>query len=693
MRPIFFSIWLLSISAVSAQPTLVIQQGTLETGFEKHSEHDISQPVDVPLVKGNYLFHLSNQESCLFPLGAQEDSRARFNKPIELQTCATKPLELKVRVAGNIQFTYTPENTSISLLLLLKNAKAEPYVRPLPETQCATWQGEPVTVNVSSQFDDNEQIRDFYSGQVATVKQGHVTLTPANGSNGLLLIEAINSEPTPFTWDNALVYFIMTDRFSNGDTNNDLQFNRKQDGNDEIGTFHGGDIKGVINKLDYIESLGINAIWMTPLIEQVHGFVGGGKNGEFPFYAYHGYWALDYTKLDPNFGTDEDLRTLVKEAHERDIRLIWDTVINHAGYATLADLKDFQVGVLNEGLENLGNNWQPGPNQNWHSYNQLIDYQSPNWNRQWWSNDWIRAAFPGYIQPGADDLSLALAGLPDYLTDSNQEVTLPPILANKSDTRAKSNSQTVIDHLTDWQTYWVREFGIDGFRSDTAKHVELEHWLTLKQKAKLAYKGWQAEQDTNPLTGDDSFWMVGEVFDHPLFKDYYYNYGFDSLINFEFQEKAHDFALCMSDIDSTYSHYANAINTDPAFNALSYISSHDTTLFYAKYQNLSLQKKVAAPFLLLPGGVQIYYGDETARPLGPYGDDFHQGTRSDMNWTSITDDNSDLLSHWQIIGKFRKKHAAIGSGFHQQISEAPYVFSRTTENDRVIIVFAGNEAN
>lgn len=674
--------------AVWSQSSLTIVS-TNDDGTTRLDSYALLPSATIPLDKGAYQFFIDNGSDCAYPLSGAQDTRVRFNQPITLSSCADKPLDLTVRVDGAIEFTFDTENQSVSLKLVPRQSEPRAFVRPLPIISCSAWGGEPVTVKVGETFAEGERVRDFYSGATTTVINGEVTLTPAVGSNGLLLIEPADAQPSDFHWDNALVYFVMTDRFHNGDTSNDFPFNRKRDGKDEIGTFHGGDIKGLINKLDYIEQLGANAIWMTPLVEQVHGFVGGGKNGDFPFYAYHGYWALDYTKLDPNFGDDEDLRTLVREAHKRGIRLIWDTVINHVGYATLEDLKTFDIDVMKSGVENLGNDWTPGPGETWFSYNDLINYTSANWGKQWWSPDWVRGTFPGYQQPGGDNLTLALAGLPDFITEDETPVGLPPILRNKPDTRAEDIRRRVSDHVIDWQVQWVREFGIDAFRSDTAKHVELERWAELKDRASEALREWRAENPDNGF--EEDFWMVGEVFDHPLFKNYYYDYGFDSLINFEFQDKAPDLAMCMDNMEDIYSDYAQSINSDPNFNGLTYISSHDTTLFYAQYQSVELQKRIAAPFLLLPGGVQIYYGDETARPLGPYGDDFHQGTRSDMNWNDITGDRAALLAHWQKIGQFRNRHVAIGAGEHKLVSSQPYAFSRIKGDDRVLVVFAGNE--
>jgi len=641
--------------------------------------------------KGRYQIHLSDQQSCVFPWGAAEGQRVRFNQVMPLTACADGPLLLNVRIAGEIRLHYDPHQHSLELRLLPKASARPTFTRALPQISCATWTGGAVRAPVGSLFAEGEWLTDFYSGLSAQVIDGHISLTPARGSNGLLLLEPAEFQSSTFSWDNATVYFLMTDRFANGDTGNDSSFGRQRDGQDEIGTFHGGDIKGIIAKLDYIQSLGVNALWMTPLVEQVHGFVGGGEAGAFPFYAYHGYWALDYTRLDPNFGTDEDLRTLVNEAHRRGIRLIWDTVINHSGYATLQDLADFQIPVLRPSSQAVDNRWQPASGETWHNYHDLIDYSSPNWATHWWSQDWVRTGLPGYQPPGADELTMALAGLPDFITESAQPVGLPPLLAAKVNSRTGATLQTVAEHLIAWQTDWVREFGIDALRIDTAKHVELERWQELKNAAQSALQDWRRKH-LEPGRLDSPLWMVGEVFDHPMAKDYYYDFGFDSLINFEFQAKAHDLAMCMTGIDATFQRYADEINSDTGFNALTYISSHDTTLFYAKYQDLDLQRRIAAPFLMLPGGVQLYYGDETARPLGPYGDDFHQGTRSDMNWLTLDSERQSLLKHWRKIGQFRNRHTAIGAGRHRQISQVPYVFSREFAEDRVLVVFAGNEA-
>ncbi len=112
---------------------------------------------------------------------------------------------------------------------------------------------------------------------------------------------------------------------------NDNSYGRHKDGMQEIGTFHGGDLKGLTSKLDYLQQLGVNALWISSPLEQIHGWVGGGTKGDFPHYAYHGYYTQDWTKLDANMGNEDDLRQLVDDAHRRGIRVLFDIVMNHAG--------------------------------------------------------------------------------------------------------------------------------------------------------------------------------------------------------------------------------------------------------------------------------------------------------------------------------------------------------------------------
>ena len=113
-------------------------------------------------------------------------------------------------------------------------------------------------------------------------------------------------EQKPFDWKAANVYFLLTDRFHNGDPSNDVNFNRTKE-TAVLRGFEGGDLKGITEKINegYFNDLGINAIWMTPIVEQIHG---GTDEGTGFTYGYHGYWAKDWTTIDPNFGTQMILK-------------------------------------------------------------------------------------------------------------------------------------------------------------------------------------------------------------------------------------------------------------------------------------------------------------------------------------------------------------------------------------------------
>ena len=148
--------------------------------------------------------------------------------------------------------------------------------------------------------------------------------------------ETVSKETkTPFVWESANVYFLLTDRFNNGDKTNDLNYNRNKP-TGKLRGFEGGDIRGIIQKLDegYFTDLGINVIWMTPIVEQIHDGVDEGTGFS---YGFHGYWTRDWSALDPNFGTKKDLAELVQKAHAKGIRIMLDAVINHTGPVTSED--------------------------------------------------------------------------------------------------------------------------------------------------------------------------------------------------------------------------------------------------------------------------------------------------------------------------------------------------------------------
>lgn len=134
-------------------------------------------------------------------------------------------------------------------------------------------------------------------------------------------------------WDEQIIYFMVTDRFYNADKTNDNPYHQAYDkAKNPRGTYQGGDFKGVTAKLDYLKSLGVSAIWITPIVENIPQNVGSEKDGDY--YAYHGYWASNFEKLNPHLGSLKDFHDLIDEAAKRNINIIVDVVLNHAGYGS-----------------------------------------------------------------------------------------------------------------------------------------------------------------------------------------------------------------------------------------------------------------------------------------------------------------------------------------------------------------------
>ena len=173
----------------------------------------------------------------------------------------------------------------------------------------------------------------------AGIKNIPVTVTLNSGtvhnlSVSLTIEQRKTGSVTDFDWDEAVIYFMLTDRFYDGNTSNNKAAGASVYNPDNAGLYHGGDFAGVTKKLDYLQELGINTIWITPIVDNIPSTSASG-NSQIPVYAaYHGYWARDFEKLNANLGTESEFRTLISEAHKRGIKIMVDVVLNHSGYGT-----------------------------------------------------------------------------------------------------------------------------------------------------------------------------------------------------------------------------------------------------------------------------------------------------------------------------------------------------------------------
>lgn len=525
----------------------------------------------------------------------------------------------------------------------------------------------------------------------------------AENSVGSSTAEAVLKEGQPvkagFSWDNATVYFVMTDRFYNGDTSNDHSYGRRNDyGSDVLnsGAFLGGDIKGMTTKLEegYFTDLGVNAIWVTAPYEQSHGWTGGGPQNDFPHYAYHGYYPLDWTMMDKNMGTVEEFRKFVDTAHAKGIRVILDIVMNHVGYHTLADASEYGYAGVTMTLADAYKHY-PG----WDYHSNFKYTVRSEWDK-WWSEGWLRAGTNGSIYGNggqSGDLKINTSDLPDVKTEVTTDAGLAPILKTKWARETTGYDNWIVpaakdlrkdlgispsDYQVKWLAAWVKEFGIDGFRCDTAKHVDLFRWKQLKTAANTALQEWRAANPSKAgANWTENFWMTGEVYDmgYGYQSDYATN-GFDSLINFTFPKDG-----SLTSIGSTWKTYADTLNTRDDWNTLSYLSSHDKGLF-----GIGNKVNCGTTLLLSPGAVQIYYGDENDRGWGPgkSTSDSMQGSRGLYQWGA----NPTVLAHWQKLGKFRNSHISVGAGTQIDLGSNTYgrTYNKNGVTDKVVINVGGS---
>lgn len=474
------------------------------------------------------------------------------------------------------------------------------------------------------------------------------------------------SSEKKFSWENATVYFMLTDRFYNGDKTNDFKHPEDAPPAPYRG-YMGGDVKGITQKLNegYFDSLGVNALWMTPLIENNDGSVDEGTGRS---YAFHGYWTKDWTAIDKRLGSKEEVREMVKTAHQHGIRVLMDAVINHTGPVTPQDVK--------------------------------------------WPDEWVKTKPKCEYKDYKSTTNCTLVdNLPDIRTESETEVKLPDHLLDKwkKEGRLEQELKELDEffaetkyprrpfyYIVKWLVDLIKDFGIDGFRVDTAKHTEEGVWQILYQEANKAYGIWKKNHQ-DEIPGDEDFYMVGEVYNYYVsngrmydFGDKkvdFYDHGFKALINFDFKSDAN------KSYDSIFTKYDSLLH-GPLKNKtiLNYISSHDDGGPFDKERKRSYES--ATKLMLTQGGVQIYYGDETERSLSVKA----QGDavlRSFMNWDEMqADEKKKLLTHWQKLGRFRNNHISIGAGRHKKLNASPYVFHRNYNNenqkDEVIVALDVN---
>ncbi len=411
-------------------------------------------------------------------------------------------------------------------------------------------------------------------------------------------------------------------------------------------------------------------------------------------------------------GTVEELRTFVNACHSKGIRVIMDVVMNHVGYNNTQDMITYKHGYTEhtDGWLEKALNPSTGKTE-WYA-NDTVKWDNDLWDNSWFG-PWIRSF--GYAS--GSEYGGSCGGLPDVKTELTSSKGMAPVLVTKWGQEKDSDPCTVAgtgnttgnkigdyrnpsvaatdwlsvngDYRTDmnvapadyqvaWLSAWVREVGIDGFRCDTAKHVEPFRWGQLKDACTAALEAWRNDSsksklyngvDTGAADWDESFWMTGECFGWTAIGgsggEYYGTGKFDSMINFSYNGSQGGGTSSSYPSSSDWNTYLS-INTAKKDddnngnlnNVLTYLSSHDTKL--CRPSDAIAQGTM---FTLLPGGIQIYYGDESSRPQAYLGcGDTDMMTRGDMNWDEIEGSKKAQVAHWGKVGNFRKYNPAVGAG-------------------------------
>ena len=421
-----------------------------------------------------------------------------------------------------------------------------------------------------------------------------------------------------------VVYFVMPDRYANGDPSNDegnLSGSRNVTGFDptDIGFFHGGDLRGLMGEcndpaegLKRLQQLGFTAIWVTPLVVQ--------RTVQGDSAAYHGYWGIDFTTVDPHLGTEEDFTRFVDCAHSLDMRVYMDVVVNHTGDVVKP------VG---------GTQFVEPPEP---AYEPYVLPPDANVKKPEWMNDVSNYHNRGDIDWGGCSQTCYeqgdFSGLDDLFTEKPE----------------------VVNGLADAFASWITRFKIDGFRVDTARHVDKDF-----------YHRWIPKiMDAAKASGVDHFEIFGEVFltDSIEQSTYVRDWGLPNLLDFPLYEATADYAggslggggIAIRLADDDYVRTGNLLAPTPG----TFIGNHDIgrTAFVIKSRSgaedeaLLEQVNLGHSVLYLTRGAPIvYYGDE----FGLIGSGGDKEARQDLFPTQVSD--------WQTQSRVGAPPVGEGSSF------------------------------
>jgi len=527
-----------------------------------------------------------------------------------------------------------------------------------------------------------------------------------NGKAGKL--PGKHSLRAPVTDEN--FYFVMADRFENGTTDNDtggIAGGPNQHGFDPTnkGFYNGGDLKGLLDRIDYIRGLGTTSIWLTPSFKNKAVQLEDG-----PSAGYHGYWVTDFTQIDPHLGTNEELRDLVDAAHRRGMKVYFDIITNHTadvvGYEEGArtayvpkDVEPYRTssGTPFDDRDYAGGNTFPtlSPTTSF-PYTPVLEAGEQNLKVPSWLNDvtlYHNRGNTTFI--GEDSYYGDFFGLDDLFTEH----------------------PTVVNGMIEVYKTWIREMGIDGFRIDTMKHVNDEFWQRFGPEV-MAYARSQGKRE---------FFMFGEVFDttRPFTSQYTTRNQMQAVLDFPFQDAARKFASQSEDPgllrtlfrnDDWYTDADSNVYQLPTF-----LGNHDMgRIGYfltadnpgASEDELLARDRLAHELMYFSrGNPVVYYGDEQGF-TGTGGDQVARQSMfasevpdyldDDLLGTARTHPQSNFNTEHQLylkigqLAEITKEHPALRNGAHQHRyaddAAGIYAFSRILHGQQREYVVALNNS-
>ncbi|WUS01710.1 pullulanase-type alpha-1,6-glucosidase [Streptomyces sp. NBC_01261] len=498
-------------------------------------------------------------------------------------------------------------------------------------------------------------------------------------------------------------YFVMPDRFANGDTSNDqggLTGSRLSTGYDptDKGFYQGGDLKGLAKKLDYIKGLGTTAIWMAPIFKNqpVQGTGADASAG------YHGYWITDFTQVDPHFGTNKDLATLISKAHAKGMKVFFDVITNHT--ADVVDYEGKSYDYLSKGaFPYLTKDGQPFDDADYADGRKSFPAVTT-------------ASFPKTPTVPADKTN---AKVPSWLND-------PTMYHNRGDSTYVGENATygdfsglddlwterpeVVSGMEKIYEKWVRDFDVDGFRIDTVKHVDMDFWTQ-----------WATALDNYAAQhGRRNFFMFGEVYsaDTSVTSPYVTQGRLDATLDFPFQDAARAYASqggsarkLASVFGDDYKYTTDKAN---AYEQVTFLGNHDMGRigYFLDQDNpkatdaqLLAKDRLANELMFLSrGNPVVYYGDEQgftgsggdkdarqtmfASKVADYLDDDEIGTDRTAAGDAY-DPTAPLYKEIAALSKLRKDNPALTDGVQTERYAADgagvYAFTRTSGSAEYVV--------